>query len=914
MRSYSPARGRSAGTAKCLTIGLAAVIVTLTVGLSSLPSLAQCTFDWKPGESPQGLSYEGYAMAVYDDGDGPALYVAGGFETAGGIKACGIARWDGRYWSSVGGGVNKPSGCGQVKALVVHDGELVAGGCFTTAGDATASNIARWNGSRWAPLGEGTDFDVFALTVYQGELIAAGNFTAAGGVTANRIARWNGESWSPLGSGLNDAVGTLHVHNGELIAGGRFTVAGGVKANQMARWDGYEWQSLGGGVTAGSNPNVSAFVSYGDDLVVGGFFTAVGGVACKNIAVWDGTRWASVGEGMDASVLDLTLYNGELIAGGFFEKAGGKPARHIARWDGEKWSPLASGLLGYVIAMTVYGDDLIATGSGTVAGGIRADNIARWGGTKWLPLGGAMDHCPYALVDFNGQLIAGGEFTYIDGVKCNGAARWDGSGWVRLADGVAGGKDATRIRALAVYKGEVIAGGNFTTAGGVSARNVARWNGKSWSPLGQGFNGQVHALAVCKGELVAGGTFTASGATTLNGIARWDGTAWAPLGSGVSGTWSPGVYCLTVFGGDLYAGGLFIKAGGETVNHVARWDGVDWHSLAGGMAGSGYPDVPVAALAVFDGKLIAGGLFATAGGTHAVGIATWDGTEWSAMESENAGGPRQAHSLAIYNGQLIVGGSFPSQGLLSSDGLGRWDGTEWSPVGRGIGMGSVFAMAVHKGELVVGGSFLAAGGKTSARFARWAPVEPTAEIRQWWSSRYHDSSIAAELAIKVDASATTGQQITTEPRQGGIQKIVIDITGPQDGELELQGQVTAVEVGGAGFAYPVAEQTLTHDDGDSYTLVLQWPEGLPDQQCYRIDLGANIACLKGDTDCLIRSLTGDVTGDGIADAGDLLVAKSRISQPVMPDNIAYDVNIDGTLNAADVLTIRAFQDRAAMSP
>ena len=131
------------------TPNYASVIVTLTVGLSSLPSLAQCTFDWKPGESPQGLSYEGYAMAVYDDGDGPALYVAGGFETAGGIKACGIARWDGRYWSSVGGGVNKPSGCGQVKALVVHDGELVAGGCFTTAGDATAS-IASFNSRKLA--------------------------------------------------------------------------------------------------------------------------------------------------------------------------------------------------------------------------------------------------------------------------------------------------------------------------------------------------------------------------------------------------------------------------------------------------------------------------------------------------------------------------------------------------------------------------------------------------------------------------------------------------------------------------------------------------------------------------------------------------------------------------------------------
>jgi hypothetical protein len=63
-------------------------------------------------------------------------------------------------------------------------------------------------------------------------------------------------------------------------------------------------------------------------------------------------------------------------------------------------------------------------------------------------------------------------------------------------------------------------------------------------------------------------------------------------------------------------------------------------------------------------------------------------------------------------------------------------------------------MAIHKGELIAGGSFLAAGGKTSARFARWAPVEPTAEINQWRSSRYHRRFNNSELAVRIDASAT----------------------------------------------------------------------------------------------------------------------------------------------------------------
>ena len=66
-----------------------------------------------------------------------------------------------------------------------------------------------------------------ALTVYNGELIAGGRFTTAGGVTCNYIARWNGATWQPLGAGMNGDVYALTVYNGELIAGGYFTTAGG---------------------------------------------------------------------------------------------------------------------------------------------------------------------------------------------------------------------------------------------------------------------------------------------------------------------------------------------------------------------------------------------------------------------------------------------------------------------------------------------------------------------------------------------------------------------------------------------------------------------------------------------------------------------------------------------------------------
>ena len=93
-------------------------------------------------------------------------------------------------------------------------------------------------GSSWRPFGAGLDNDVYALAIYNGELIAGGSFTTAGGTTVHHIARWNGSSWQPLGTGMDFDVYALTVYNGELIAGGGFTTAGGVDLVDFKRFQG----------------------------------------------------------------------------------------------------------------------------------------------------------------------------------------------------------------------------------------------------------------------------------------------------------------------------------------------------------------------------------------------------------------------------------------------------------------------------------------------------------------------------------------------------------------------------------------------------------------------------------------------------------------------------------------------------
>ncbi len=72
-------------------------------------------------------------------------------------------------------------------------------------------------------------------------------------------------------------------------------------------------------------------------------------------------------------------------------------------------------------------------------------------------------------------------------------------------------------------------GGNFTTAGGVAANSIAKWDGVRWTPVGGGTDGIVSVLAVFNdgsgAALYAAGTFTTAGGVAASKIAKWNGTA-----------------------------------------------------------------------------------------------------------------------------------------------------------------------------------------------------------------------------------------------------------------------------------------------------------------------------------------------------------------------------------------------------
>jgi hypothetical protein len=642
------------------------------------------------GQMGSGMDGPVYALAVVDfDGAGPeppVLFAGGNFMHCGAVPASRIARWapeGGGTWLPVGSGMNS-----YVLALCAFDDDgdgphtpvLYAGGSFYMAGDVAANRVARWDNLSWQAVGLGTNGPVYALATYDADgagaatakLCAGGAFTMAGGAPASFLGAWDGAIWAALGSGVNGPVWSLHEFDADgagpdaptLQVGGSFTMAGSVSASRIAQWSGSAWSALGAGVNASVYAVTSLTTSLGPSTFAGGSFTAAGGASAKYAARWDGANWselpsasAGIGGGFNPGVEALTVFDDDgdpatqpvIYAGGEFQEAGGVLAARIARWDGVMWSDVGGGVNDRVKAMAVFDDDgpgpqppaLFVGGRFTQAGETSATYVARWNGSAWSDVGGGVYHtcCP------------GG-----DPVAVNALLVFDDDG------------PGPNLPAL-------YAAGHFTVAGGVSAKQVAKWNGAVWSALGNGFNYPIYALAAFDSDgdgPSPPSLFVGGGAPPY--VFKWTGTSWQAVGGGMDNN----VFAMVGFAGDgthppgLYAGGYFNTAGGVSAYHVARWNGQAWQALGTGTSGD------VWALTIFDwdgpggapASLYVGGSYmSSAGGVSVNNIARWDGSAWSALGGGVINAPA-ATALAVLDAdasgnlppQLVVGGYFTSVG------------------------------------------------------------------------------------------------------------------------------------------------------------------------------------------------------------------------------------------------------------
>jgi hypothetical protein len=357
---------------------------------------------------------------------------------------------------------------------------------------------------------------------------------------------------------------------------------------------------------------------------------------------------------------------------------------------------------------------------------LNAQCTPAWDGTFGVPGPNGPVFAVETFNDGSGEaLYVGGSFTSVGGVSItSNLAKWDGTTWTAVGNGVI---DFGAVRALQVHDdgsgARLFVGGQFFGTGGFLIALVTAFDGTTWDDLSGGMEGPiVSAFEVFDPgtgpQLYAGGNFISAGGNSADGIASWNGTTWSALGSGITGDVNTLATHDDGSGTALYVGGFFFTAGGVGVQHVAEWNGSVFSSLGGGLNNA------VWALESFAGGLVVGGdFFPTPAGT-ADHIATWDGIGFIDIGGANL----NPWTMSVVNidgtDQLVVGGAFTTIGGVAASHIATWDGLSFAALDGGADS-DVRALAVHSAPgaltsgLYVGGLFGTVDGSPAVGIARY---------------------------------------------------------------------------------------------------------------------------------------------------------------------------------------------------
>lgn len=523
------------------------------------------------------------------------LVAAGTFKSIDGIPMTGVARFDGTSWREMSEGIS-----GTVMDLAVHGENLVAVGSFTSA-TVPVSNVAIWDGLQWQAMGAGVNGTVRTVAATEHELYIGGDFTKSGELTVERLARWESTSqlWVPVGGGMKKPVQDLVPDHGKLYVLGDHLEVAGEPTLGAAIWEEESdtWIPLSrGDFSSAASPILHAGALFRGELVASAMFDSLNGdfvpvrwnqrwhaLENSRFTVRDilgdgggvyvvGTgkcldtnssgveRWTPshhgcfdfVALGSPGVVGRIVLWNGQPTVLEY--SSGGSPV-YVRTFDPESGSWVKLGPAKSSQALEVFRGDLVMQRDG---------RLQIWDGSAWQPWSPMVSGTIWCLLSRVDDIVAGGFFGLSSSGTYARVARFDGSAWTPMS--FPPGTPTGTVYALAEYQGQVFAGGSFAFPDGL-VKNLARWSGTQWEPVGGLVDGPVYALTVYNGTLIVGGLFTHAGDLETRNIARWDGNSWSALGTGVNGQ----VSALTVAGDELNVGGEFWEAGGYDISHWARW-------------------------------------------------------------------------------------------------------------------------------------------------------------------------------------------------------------------------------------------------------------------------------------------------------------------------------------------------------
>lgn len=237
------------------------------------------------------------------------------------------------------------------------------------------------------------------------------------------------------------------------------------------------------------------------------------------------------------------------------------------------------------------------------------------------------------------------------------------------------------------HPGYVIIAGDpaYLGSGSTSASTVWELNlaTRTWTSLGGGTNGSVDAVAAMPGgDIIVAGDFSSAGGVAASRIARWDGSAWHALGSGITDGFvnvrdlevAPNG-TLVVAGGWWVVGGLFSPS-------IARW------SPTAGWSSISYPyqinDISIRP----NGNIVAASTGASPPSQlFPSSLIEWNGTNWSPLGGSFPIATESA--LVLPNGDVLVSRRDPLAQSVPAQ-FRLWNGTSWTTLATENGAGKAF--------------------------------------------------------------------------------------------------------------------------------------------------------------------------------------------------------------------------------
>ena len=193
--------------------------------------------------------------------------------------------------------------------------------------------------------------------------------------------------------------------------------------------------------------------------------------------------------------------------------------------------------------------------------------------------------------------------------------------WSKVGTGLSGKGISVRTLSLDAASGNLLVGGHFTRAGGVTAANIATWSParKRWLALGTGLKSDVVTAA-----LAGDGTVYAAGRFVDGLVSTWNPTAkvWSVIGDARLFSDLPTSMVVDSLGHPLIGRGVGWY--GDAVQVIEPASPGGWVALGGGVS---YPrrTAWVTAMATLsDGTVAVGGYFAKAGALESRNLAVWD--------------------------------------------------------------------------------------------------------------------------------------------------------------------------------------------------------------------------------------------------------------------------------------------------